>query len=282
MAFMAMAVASIVLIIIAFGLFILLLGIIFDIRCFIKKRKQESVSKVFKGFAIVFTVWGILQGVGPIVFLGAMNLKGKIDYRAELSDIPKDSIIYIHDENGIGDSFDLKGVHYVSDGELHPQVSHDNFKTTKAGAIVLDDDNHYIIEKIENDLGVEIYQTGTIYDPYVPEEELDNINEYYKNKAPIYCEVIEDISKEGRKVIEDVDADRIRKIRDSVEGGELKSPKDSDKDYKNTYLIFYSFDDIYCMDFSCKETEQGFVVEYLGDEKIITEEDAEYLKSIIN
>ena len=47
MAFMAMAVASILLIVIAVGLFILLLGLIFDIRWKVKERKQEKVSKVF-------------------------------------------------------------------------------------------------------------------------------------------------------------------------------------------------------------------------------------------
>ncbi len=282
MAFMAMAVASILLIVIAVGLFILLLGLIFDIRWKVKERKQEKVSKVFKGFAIVFTIWGIIQGIGPIALLGAMNLKQKHDYKAELSDLPKESIIYLNNYDEIENGFDFQGVHYVSDTELHPQVSHGNFKTSKAGAIVFDSGKHNIMEKIENDLDINVFQMGLISDPYVPESELSVINDYYRNKAPLYCEVINDLSKDDKKIIDDIDAEKIRKIRESIEQPGLKSPIDTDNDMDDVYLFFYSFDDMYCLDFSCKDTDQGFVVEYLGDEKIITEEDAEYLKSIIN
>ncbi len=279
MAFMAMTVAFVFVIAVATGLFILLLGIIFDIRWKLKARKQESVSKVFKGFAIVLTVWGIIQGIGPIAVVGALSLQDKMKHRAEISDLPDDSIIYLHDANGIDDSFDFKGVHFVSDSELHPQVSHKNHKTQKVGAIVLDSGDHYIIDKIENGLDADIFQTGTIYDPYVPEAKLSEINDYYHNKAPLYCEVIKDFESSEDICIEDIDSDRIRKIRDSILTPGLKSY--SDINSYDAYLFFYPFDDMECIDFSCKETDQGFVVEYLGDAKIIPEDDADYLRSLI-
>lgn len=281
MAFMGIIFASVVLVVIAIGLGMLFIGIILDIRWWIKKRKQEKVSRILKGFAVVFTVWGIIQGIGPMAFFGIMNLSQKIRYRAEISNLPKEAIVHLDDDGGMDNGIDFKGVHYVTDYDLHPQESHDNIKTIKAGAIVYNGDQHYIIKKIVNDLDTDIFVTNTIYDPLVPETELSTINDYYHNKAPLYCEVIKDIGSSDKKTIKEIDGIRIRAIRDDIIESGANSTTDLYEDGKNCYLFFYSFDDIYCVDFNCLETDKGILVQYLSNEKIITGENADYLKSLI-
>ena len=47
------------------------------------------------------------------------------------------------------------------------------------------------------------------------------------------------------------------------------------------HILFYSYDDVYCIDFECVETDDGMIVEYIGDAKIVPEEYADYLRSLI-
>ncbi len=280
MAFISMVFASIALIVVVIGLAILLIGLILDVIWGVKKRKQKKVPIVLKGFAVVLTIWGLIQGVGPIAFIGIMNLKHDIEYRAEVSDLPKEAVVHLDLSYDLGKGFDYKGQHYVSDQELHPQSSHDNFKTEKVGAIVFDNDNHYIIEKIINDRDFNILQTGTIYDPYVPGSELNNINDYYKNEAPLYCEVFKDLAEEGKVIMDNIDATKIRAIRDYVQEPGNRLTRDSYEDKDSSYILFYSFDDVYCVDFECIETNDGMIVEYLGDAKVIPDKYADYLRSL--
>ena len=287
MAFIAMVFASIFLIVVVIGLGILLIGVILDIIWGVRKHKEKKIPVALKVFALLLTIWGVVQGIGPLAFVGCMSLKAKLDYKGEISDLPEESIIQIQNEDTfLTDGFDLNGVHYVGsiDSEkqvLHPQSSHKNFKCSKIGAAVYSNGKHMLIEKIENDLDANIVQLGTIYDPYMEESQIDTINDYYLNRAPLYCEVSHSSENSGMKTIEVIDSDKVRAIRDYVSAnGTPYKPFDADES-NDGYMIFYSFDDLFCFDFSFKETDKGMCIEYLGDYAYISEEDAKYIRSLI-
>ena len=287
MAFMAMIFASIFLIVVIVGIIILLIGIILDIIWGVRKHKEKKIPVVLKVFAILLTIWGVAQGIGPLAFIGCMSLKAKLDYKGEISDLPNESIIQIQDEESfLKNGFDLNGVHYVGSLDsqkqvLHPQSSHKNFKCSKIGAAVYKNGKHLVIEKLENDLDANIVNLGTTYDPYMEESQIDTINDYYINRAPLYCEVSDTSDYSTIKTIEVIDADKVRAIRDYVsENGSPYKPCDVDES-DDGYMIFYSFDDLFYIDFNYKETDKGMCIEYLGDYAYIPDDYASYIRSLV-
>ena len=74
MAFISMVFASIFIGAILLGLLFLLIGIILNIIWHVKKKKGQETSRALRISARVFTVWGLLQGIGPIAFVAVMIL----------------------------------------------------------------------------------------------------------------------------------------------------------------------------------------------------------------
>ena len=285
MAFFAMILATGFLIIVVLGLIVLLAGIILDVVWIVRKKKEKKFPLALKIFAIVLTVIGVVQGIGPIVGVGLLQLKSKMEYRAEISDLPEDSILHLKDYSDLGAEFDYKGVHYIGvhqkEGHIiNPWKDNDNFKTTRVGAIVFDNDKHYIIEKIENDLDEDIYMIGLIYDPYVAEEDYNKLTEYYKNEAPLSCKYSKESAAE-MKTVYSIDSDRVRAIRDYVESQGPTSYGSVTTTSDTKYLYFYSNDSVYNFDFSCAETPDGLLVESWGNSAVITGQDADYLRSLM-
>lgn len=282
MAFIAMVFASVFLLVVAIGFFILLIGIILDIIWGVKKHKQRKVSKVFMGFAIVLTIWGVVQGIGPLAVIGVMSLSKKQEYRSEIKDLPDNALVNIAYEEDIYSSFDFKGVHYVPDNDLHPQVSHENYKTEKIGAFVYENGKHTLINKIINDRDENIIKLGNYSSVYVEQSKLEDIDDYYMNKAPLYCEVDKELETAGIDLVEGIDSDRIRAIRDYVYEKGLDSPGfDYDDSMDYGYLFFYSYDDMYCLDMIYCDSKDGFTLEYKGNKATISDKDAEYIRSLI-
>lgn len=283
MAFMAMVFASIFLIVVVIGFFILLVGIILDIIWGVRKHKDKKVPVVLKVFALIFTIWGVIQGIGPIAVVGISALKKSIEYRAEISDIPENSIIHVKDDDdSFYQEFDLNGVHYIASRDdtqvIHPQISREEYKTEKVGAIVMENGKHYVLNRIKNDLDANIIEMGTRYDPYVEESKLEEINEYYLNKAPLFCEV-----SDSDKKIDTIDSDRIRNIVNYVQtNGSPYAPYDEEQERFDGYMIFYSYDAVYCISLEYKETDDGLCISYLGDYAYLNDDDAKYIRSLIN
>ena len=74
MAFMSMVFASLFVGFILIGWLFLLIGIILNIIRHVKKRKDKEVSRMLIISARVFTVWGLIQGIGPIAVIAVMIL----------------------------------------------------------------------------------------------------------------------------------------------------------------------------------------------------------------
>lgn len=74
MAFISMVFATIFVCFILIGWLLLLIGLILHIIWYMKKRKDKEVKRSLKICARVFTVWGLIQGIGPIVLIAAIML----------------------------------------------------------------------------------------------------------------------------------------------------------------------------------------------------------------
>ena len=74
MAFISMVFASLFVCLILLGLLYLLTGIILGIIWHRKKKKGKEVKRALRICTILFTVWGLIQGVGPLAFIGLMIL----------------------------------------------------------------------------------------------------------------------------------------------------------------------------------------------------------------
>ena len=284
MAFMAMIIAAGFIIIVAIGLGILLIGAILDIIWGVRKKKEKKVPVVLKVFAVIFTVWGVLQGIGPLALVAGGTIKSKLDYRHEVSSLPKDSVIHLKEYGDLDNGFDYKGKHFeginYKYNDFNPWKESEHYKTKKEGAVVFDNGQHYIIEKIENTRDSDIFNLGLVDDPYMAVDEEEDIINYYKNEASYICDVSKDLA-EGFTTVYSVDSDKIRAIRDQIETeGRPYGPQESEiKD--RFYLYFYSEDAMYCMSFSCMETADGLVVEYWGDYLLLSDSDANYFRSFL-
>ena len=274
MAFAAMFIAGVFIVVVLIGLFILLIGIILDIIWGVRKKKKKRTHPVLKVFAVLLTVVGILMGIGPIAGVGAMTLSSKMKYKAEISDLPKDSQIHIDSMDDVMDGFDFKGVHYVSFEGLHPQVSQECFKENKVGAFITDKNgDHKLIYSVENTMGISILHLANYTQLYIEESEVDNILDYYVNEAPLFC-----VSYDHDEAVtyNDVDSDHVRAIVDLVETKGSKSGLSSDG-----FMIFYSTDGLYCVDFRYKIEGDEVYIESGSDSMMLEGDDAEFIKSFI-
>ncbi|MBO4863692.1 MAG: hypothetical protein J5517_04965 [Eubacterium sp.] len=282
MAFFAMILATGFIIIVVLGLAVLLLGIILDIIWGVRKKQEKKVPVVLKVFALLLTIIGVVQGIGPLAAVGIMQLKSKMEYRSEISDLPDDCIVHLKDYDDMGNEFDFRGVHYISASNFSnniivPWEDPDIYKTTKIGAFVFDNGKHYIINKIENDLDVNILDLGLIYDPYVPQDEYYNLTDYYKNEAPLCCKVWKDTAEEMKEIYA-VDSDKVRAIRDYLEeNGQRNSSMGADYGY----LYFYSNDSVYYFEIQYAETEDGLVARYNDHTALLSSDDAKYIRSLL-
>ena len=284
MAFMAMILAAGFIIIVAIGLGILLIGAILDIIWGVRKKKEKKVPVVLKVFAVIFTIWGVLQGIGPLALVAGSTIKKKWDYRHEVSSLPKDSIVHLTEYQDLDNGFDYKGKHFegvrYKYKDLCVRKDSDHYKAKNEGAIVFDNGKHYIIEKIENTRDSDIFNLGLVDDPYIAVDEEEDIINYYKNEATYICDVSKDYAEEMTTVYT-VDSDKIRAIRDQIETeGRPYGPQESEiKDRFNLY--FYSEDAVYCLVFSCYETADGLIVESWGDYLLLSDSDASYFRSLL-
>ena len=281
MAFFAMVLATGFLIIVGIGLFILLIGVILDIVWGVRKKKDKKVPVVLKVFAVILTILGSLQGVVPLLFVAGMSIKSKIDYKAEVSSLPQENVIYMDYDNGFENGFDFKGkhfigIHYKDGNELIPWREKDNFKTEDYGAVVYDNDKHDILKRVVNEKDYDIFDTGTVSDPFVAEDEYNEIVDYYMNEASLICDVSINTADEMTTVTS-VDSAKARKIRDYVDS---EGSLNNDCEYtKDAYLYFYSNDAMYYFSIHCMETSKGLAVDMNGKTAYVSEGDAEFLRS---
>ncbi len=283
MAFAAMFIATVFIVIVLVGLFLLLVGIILDITWGSMKKKGRKVHAVHKVFAILLTVIGALAGIGPLAVVGVAVAADKFNEWAEISDLGDEDRVYIGSFDKIySDGFDYRGEHYIKVEEMHPQSVHDRFIKDKIGAIIADNGEHRLIYDVHNTVGATIlfveYSSGI----FVQESEAGRIIEYYDKEAPYYCEVSTSYS-EPSVTVEDIDSERVREIRDLIytTGGPDHYQDEENSDLEG-YLLFYTTDDLACDDISFKQTSDGLIASFKGEYLILEGEDEEFIRDIIS
>jgi hypothetical protein len=227
-------------------------------------------------------VLGFLQGILPILGVLGMDLKSKHDYKMEVASIPEDKKVYMSIHDDLGEGFDYNGRHFVGlrymmYNDITPLRENDAFKTEDYGAIIYDNGSHHLMSRVVNDKDYDIFETGTIYDPFVPKDEYDEISDYYLNEAPLICQVQMD-NANIVKDVDSIDSAKAREIRDFIE---TEGNQNTDYEFsKDAYLYFYSKDAMYYFCIHCMETSEGLAVDMNGKATIISGSDAEYLKGL--
>ena len=281
MAFAAMFIATIVIVIILIGFGLLLIGIILDIIWGVRQHKEKKVYVVHKVFAVILTVVGALAGIGPIAGIGFLTLKEKAEVRAEISDLAEEDLVRVSDLDNVYQEFDFKGVHYVCVEEMSAQTAHDNFVMDKVGAFVMDNGGHRRIYSIRNTLGITILTIERSSNVFVERSNIDRMFEYYEKEAPLYSEAMP-MDADHSYTTENIDSARARKIRDLISEKGMRFSRD-DYDHTDTqgYIIFYSTDDMSCFDFHYYKTSEGLFVSYADYGLIVDKDDADYIMSLL-
>ncbi|MBP5262109.1 MAG: hypothetical protein J6Z43_08295 [Clostridiales bacterium] len=281
MAFMAMFLVTIFVVVVIVGLFIMLIGIILDIIWGVMDHKQKKVHVVHKIFAILLTVLGALVALGPIAIVGAASLSDKLAKKAELADLADEDIVHMEDCQDIyEDGLDFHGEHYIQYDELHPQPSHDRFSMTKVGAIIGGDGSQRIISRVDNLLGLDLLRVEYSSGLFIKSEDIDGLLEYYETEAPLYCEV----SRYGYEdvTIDDIDSAYFREIRDYIVQSGHPFYNDSDERGNiHGYIIFYSTDDMHADDIDFDVNDNGLVVTVGSKCAVLEGEYKDYIMNLI-
>ena len=70
MAFFSLFIITVFFLVVAIGLFSLIVGIVLDIIWGVRKKKEKKVYAAHKVFAVILTVIGVVLGIVPVAFVG--------------------------------------------------------------------------------------------------------------------------------------------------------------------------------------------------------------------
>ena len=284
MVIISMLLAMGIFIFVIIGLVILLVGIILDIICIAKKIKIKQANVILVIFAILFTVVGLLMSVIPIVLLKVSNRVDKIKenkYKEELLKYNEDDIVRFSDPLFLDEGFDYHGIHYVECADLHTPSEDDEIPKEDIGAIEYKNGKHTILYKIPNGYSENLIFLGS--GVYCPESELEEVRDYYYNKAPLNGR----ISLNGEKTVVDsseLDSKTVREIRDILLQNGKKEYDDNDvylSGAEEGYIIFNTDDNLFTFSIEFKMTDESVEGEYNGRHMILSEEYEDYIRKLI-
>ena len=283
MAFISMVFVGIFIAVALIGLAILFIGIILDVICAVRKKKQKKVPKALKISGIVVTVLGALIFALPTGTVAYLMISSKIQEHAEIADFDGQHRVHLDSIYNLEDGFEFGGAFYVQVTDIHPQRSHENFKTEPVGAIIGKDDRHRLLYSVDNTLGITILTAEYANGVFVEENNVSKMLNYYETDAPLYCEVVPDPAYSSKKTVENINSSRVRQLRDLIEtNGHTYSYGNSKFGQKDGYLYFYSTDDMCCIDFQYIQSDDGLILFYLGSYYVLDDSDSEFILSIAN
>lgn len=284
MVIISMLLAMGIFIFVIIGLAILLVGIILDIICITRKIKIKQANVILLVFAILFTVVGLLMSVIPIALLKASDKVDKIKenkYKEELLKYNEDDIVRFSDPLFLDEGFDYHGIHYVECADLHTPSEDDEIPKEDIGAIEYKNGKHTILYKIPNGYSENLIFLGS--GVYCPESELEEVLDYYYNKAPLNGR----ISLNGEKTVIDsseLDDKTIREIRDLLLQNGKKEYDDSDEYLSiadEGYILFSTNDNLYDFVMDFKISGDAVEGEYNGRHMILSEEYGSYINKLV-
>lgn len=209
MGFIGMFFAGIFLIGAIIGFIFLVIGIILDIVCIVKKKKQEKSNKILVVFAVIFNIIGVLLfvlPVGGIIFVSKMSV-WKGEQRLENAQYK----VYV-DDNEWRNGFEYKGMNLVSlDFVQAPKKE----MLTEEGVVIRENGGEPLyISYVDNEGGFEIYDIERITDStYCDSKQYEDIYEYYHRPENLE-KSIEKLEDEWVELGIDYDPSIVFKIRE--------------------------------------------------------------------
>lgn len=284
MAFISMVFVLFIIIIIIFGFISLIAGIILDHIWRVRKKKEKKVYLVHKIFAIFFTIIGTICFFVPILSIVGLKMSYEHKEYLEVADIEKEKLVYVNENDEYWNEFDFCGEHFVKVDDIHPQDTHEHFKKEKIGAIMNNyNDKHHLIYNIDNTMGITILTLEYYSGAFVEKSEINKVVDYYENEAPLYAEVSFDLSKSIIDVGK-INSEYTRKILNKISNSGSLHPEDNygiASENNDGYIFFYSTDDLICMSIEFFETDKGMVVTYGERGLILDEDEADFIRTII-
>lgn len=269
------------------GAGILLVGIILDVIWGVKKKKNQKVNTVHKVFAILLTVVGFLVAIGPFALLGITRIAGTYYQSYRVSDLSEDEIVYSDSYgNSFREGFTLNGKHYVPLFGLHIPLSvsmRDEYLTDKVGAAVNNEGLSRFIYKVDSLVDKDILYIDNGSDLiYAEEAAAEEIFEYYRNEAPLYC-LARYENNSHRVTINDIDYDHARQIRDMLlENGVSTAPENTLISDQRGYIEFISTDNLSNFSLYYRLGPAGLMIEYDGNHLMVEGDDYDYIMELIN
>lgn len=209
MAFISMIFASVILIVLFIGFIALVIAVILDSIWIIRTAMKKKTHVLLQILAILITLpamWMFVIPVGSVFLLGtSMQMEEEIRFaRAENKVYAKKN----WHENG----FDYKGMHLVRADFL--SIPSDA-KKIEEGVLITPEENKYYISYVENDNDFDIYTIERIsYGKYCDEEQVEEIQEYYRNPDNLIVEVEDWTDNDNKKLDIDVDPEIVLAVRE--------------------------------------------------------------------
>lgn len=208
MAFMGLFIAGLFLIGAIFGFLFLIIGIIFDIVCIVRKKKQKRNRKVLIVFTVIFNVLGVLMFVVPV---GGLILFGKISVWKEEKRLENIQYkVYVND-NEWTDGFEYKGMNLVEIGFIQAPKKE---MLTEEGVVIRENGGDPLyIRSVDNEGGFDIYNVERFGRNYCDSKQYDDIYKYYHSPDNLKTSI--EKSGDERKTLEiDFNPTIVFEIRD--------------------------------------------------------------------
>ena len=233
MAFYALMVGVLGMIVIGIGGVVFIIALILDIICGMKKRKGEEAGKIFKAVSVIMTVLGCLFFVIPVLFLGGVWVYSKAADNANLNSIEERYNV----EYGWTE-FDYKGVTYTEAQFLHPYKLPDD--DAPVLALVFPDKDYREIYAVQSDLGFPVLHGRGFCGCFVPADRYEEARKYYLETSPLTATIrVEGADGLNDDVVCDLDGRIVRTLKNLV-----NTPPDSvfGPDAKMYYFEAYTAD----------------------------------------
>lgn len=178
MAFIGLFIMNIILILLIIGFCALLLAILFDIIWFVRSKRKKKTSIFLKILAVINSFCGIFMFIIPVIGLSLLGKWADVKYSQKFNSIEKKA--YVNEDDNWREGFTFDGMELVPTDILNNSP---NEKGQMEGALVYQDNKYYEIYKVENASDFSIYRIEYTSGFYVNKEELEAIEDFYKNKV---------------------------------------------------------------------------------------------------
>lgn len=263
------------------GIVVFVIGIILGIISLVLKRRQKRVAPVILGIlSVFFIVMGLITAIVPHFLLeGGAAIKDAA-YNKEIAQFDDDKIAHVDHYLNLDEGFDYEGVHYdrCPDDILVP-----NGDKKEAGAIVYDDGKHTILYSPELDYG----DAGVLCTEnamYCRHSDIDVLLDHYRNDTVLHGSITYPKTK---TVVEfgssDIDADKIRQIRDYVSADGSEDHEELDEEFdvaRDVHIDLYSDDGVYWLSISFRVKHDAVEAIYEDRYAKLTDEFADYIRQI--